>query len=123
MDSSRFLRQTIGRAPMSSLKTGPQDHVFSLNPLGFPALHAPVRVLVVSPRIEVRRPLLRVVEACAGEVIVCSTLCEAEDALYFEAMGRGAFDVVRSPWHPTDLEMVVIRALREEQCAEPSVNA
>lgn len=43
--------------------------------------------------------------------------------LYFDAMRRGAFDVVRSPWHPTDLEMVVIRALREEQRAEPSVSA
>ena len=33
--------------------------------------------------------------------------------LYFEALRHGAFDVIRSPWHPTDVEMVILRALRE----------
>jgi DNA-binding NtrC family response regulator len=37
--------------------------------------------------------------------------------LYFAAVAKGAFDVIRSPWHATDVEMVVIRALREEQQA------
>ena len=32
---------------------------------------------------------------------------------YFDAVGKGAFDVVRSPWYATDVEMVVIRAMRE----------
>jgi DNA-binding NtrC family response regulator len=34
--------------------------------------------------------------------------------LYFEAVTKGAFDVIRSPWYATDVEMAVIRALREE---------
>ena len=34
--------------------------------------------------------------------------------LDFEAAGNGAFDVIRYPWYATDVEMTVIRALREE---------
>jgi DNA-binding NtrC family response regulator len=34
--------------------------------------------------------------------------------LYFEALRKGAFDITRSPWHATDVEMILIRALREE---------
>lgn len=34
--------------------------------------------------------------------------------LYFEALKEGAFDVLRHHGYSTDLEMVVIRALREE---------
>ena len=34
--------------------------------------------------------------------------------LYFEATSKGAFDVIRSPWHATDLELAVIRACREQ---------
>jgi hypothetical protein len=30
-------------------------------------------------------------------------------------MRRGAFDVIRSPWCPTDIELCVIRAVREEK--------
>ncbi|HEY4740339.1 MAG TPA: hypothetical protein VIH76_07085 [Candidatus Acidoferrales bacterium] len=37
--------------------------------------------------------------------------------LYFDAVGKGAFDVVRSPWYSTDVEMIVIRAMREESSA------
>ena len=33
---------------------------------------------------------------------------------FFAAMSRGAFDVIRFPWHATDLEMTIIRALRAE---------
>jgi DNA-binding NtrC family response regulator len=35
--------------------------------------------------------------------------------LYIEATRRGAFDVIRSPWCPTDFELCVIRAVREEK--------
>jgi DNA-binding NtrC family response regulator len=35
--------------------------------------------------------------------------------LYFAALGKGAFDVIRYPGCPTDVEMAVIRALREEE--------
>jgi DNA-binding NtrC family response regulator len=120
-------------------------------------------VLIVSPLIEVRRPLLKTLERLSTDVLVCSTLAQAEEVLllkavevvfcdehlvdgsyqdlihaghfehriprvvvttrtgdwelYFAAVAKGAFDVIRSPWHATDVEMVVIRALREEQQA------
>lgn len=35
--------------------------------------------------------------------------------LYIDATRRGAFDVIRSPWCPTDFELCVIRAVREEK--------
>jgi CheY-like chemotaxis protein len=38
----------------------------------------------------------------------------AEWGFYFEALRKGAFDITRSPWHATDIEMVLIRALRDE---------
>jgi len=119
-----------------------------------------VRALIVSPHMEVRRPLVRTLEALTADVIVCSTRVQAEEVLsaqaveivfcdehlpdgsycdlihrghcdhriprvvvttrtgewelYFEAMTKGAFDFIRSPWHATDVELAVIRALREE---------
>ena len=119
-----------------------------------------VRALVVGPNIEVRRALLRTLEALSRDVIVCSTQTQAEEVLsrqtvdvvfcdehlpdgsydqlihsnhwdhrtprvvvttrigewelYFEAVTKGAFDVIRSPWYAADVEMAVIRALREE---------
>jgi len=130
-------------------------------------LQRQVRALIVSPLMEIRRPLLRTLEALSADVIVCSTRTQAEEVLsgqavdvifcdehlpdgsygdllhaqhcerkvqrvvvatrtgewdlYFEAVGKGAFDVIRSPWHPTDVEMALIRALREErQQVDPS---
>lgn len=38
----------------------------------------------------------------------------AEWDFYFEALRKGAFDITRSPWHASDVEMVLIRALRDE---------
>ena len=119
-----------------------------------------VRVLVVTPNIEVRKPLLHTLEALSTDVVVCSTRMQAEEVLcrqtvdvvfcdehlpdgsydelihsdhwdrriprvvvttrtgewdlYFEAVAKGAFDVIRSPWHAADVEMAVIRALRED---------
>jgi DNA-binding NtrC family response regulator len=35
--------------------------------------------------------------------------------LYMDATRRGAFDVIRSPWCPTDIELSLIRAAREEK--------
>jgi len=120
-----------------------------------------VKALVVSPRLEVRKPLLQVLENLSADVISCSTKLQAEEVLarqsfdivfcdehlpdgsygdlihadhfehkiprvivatrvgewelYFEAMRKGAFDVVRAPWYATDVEMTVIRALRDEE--------
>jgi DNA-binding NtrC family response regulator len=33
--------------------------------------------------------------------------------LYVDATRRGAFDVIRSPWCPTDIELSLIRGVRE----------
>jgi len=122
-----------------------------------------VHALVVSPRLEVRKPLVNVLEAISADVVACSSLKQANEVLshqsfevvfcdeqlpdgsfadlihsdhyehriprvivatrvgewefYFEAMRKGAFDVVRCPWHATDVEMTVIRALHEEEAA------
>jgi len=108
-----------------------------------------VKALVVSPRMEVRKPLLQVLENLSADVISCSNLQQAEEVLaqqsfdivfcdehlpdgsygdlihadhfdhkiprvivatrvgewelYFEAMRKGAFDVVRAPWYATDV--------------------
>lgn len=35
--------------------------------------------------------------------------------LYMDATRRGAFDVIRSPWCPTDIELSLIRGVREEK--------
>jgi DNA-binding NtrC family response regulator len=123
-----------------------------------------VRALLVSPRLEVREPLLRVLEALSADVVTCSTRAEAEEVLaqqwfevvfcdehladgsyadlihanhydgkiprvvvatragewelYFEALRKGAFDVIRAPWYATDVEMTVIRALHDEEAVE-----
>jgi len=37
--------------------------------------------------------------------------------LYFEATTEGAFEAIRSPWYATDLELAVIRVLREQDRA------
>jgi DNA-binding NtrC family response regulator len=46
---------------------------------------------------------------------VVVTTRTGEWGLYFEAVSKGAFDVIRSPWYAADVEMAVIRALREER--------
>lgn len=125
-----------------------------------------VRALLVSPRLEVRRALLQVLESLSADVTSCSTREQAEEVLahksfdvvfcdehlpdgsyadlihahhfdqkiprvivatrvgewelYFEAMRKGAFDVVRAPWYATDVEMTVIRALHEEEATRAS---
>ena len=45
-------------------------------------------------------------------LVVATRHCEWD--LYFEALSKGAFDITRSPWHATDVEMIFIRALRKE---------
>lgn len=133
---------------------------------GSSTLQRRVRALVVTPLMEIRRPLLRTLEALSADVIVCSTRMQVEEVcsrqtvdvifcdehlpdgsycdlletwhnepkaprvvvatrtgewdLYFEAVGKGAFDVIRSPWHATDVEMALIRAMREENQVDAS---
>jgi len=122
-----------------------------------------VRALLVSPHMEVRRPLLRTLEGLSVDVIVCSTRAQAEEVLsrqavdivfcdehlpdgsycelihsfgrdhgiprvvvitrtgewelYLHATTKGAFDVIRSPWYATDVELAVIRAMRDQDQA------
>jgi DNA-binding NtrC family response regulator len=40
--------------------------------------------------------------------------------LYMDATRHGAFDVIRSPWCPTNIELSVIRALKEEKQILPA---
>jgi DNA-binding NtrC family response regulator len=49
---------------------------------------------------------------------VVVTTRTGEWELYFQAVAKGAFDVIRSPWYATDVELTVIRALREEDRPE-----
>ncbi len=120
-----------------------------------------LRVLLVSPNLENRRAVSRILEEIGVIVIPCSSLEQAQQALslqgphlafceerlpdgdysdllemkngdgaqplvvvltrtgewelYMDATRRGAFDVIRSPWCPTDIELSVIRAAREEK--------
>jgi len=49
----------------------------------------------------------------SGETVVLTRTGDWD--LYMEATRRGAFDVIRSPWRSTDIEMLVIRAIREQK--------
>jgi DNA-binding NtrC family response regulator len=135
--------------------------VFSHPERNIPILQRHVRALLVSPRLEVRKPLLQVLESFSTDVTCCSMFAQAEEVLaaqsfdvvfcdehlpdgsyadlihsnhfdnkiprvivatrvgewdlYLEALRKGAFDVLRAPWYPTDVEMTVIRALHEEE--------
>ena len=144
---------------MPALTTETRSFGWTSSPESFTAVTCRyVRVLVISPRLEVRQPLLRTLESLSTDVFACSTRTEAAEVLvkqafdlvfcddrlsdgsyadlissrgselrpllivatrtgewdlYLEALAKGAFDVVRSPWHQTDIELTVIRALRE----------
>jgi DNA-binding NtrC family response regulator len=52
--------------------------------------------------------------------LVVTTRCGDWD-LYFAALAKGAFDVIRRPGYATDLEMVVIRALHAEERSSRNV--
>ncbi len=95
-----------------------------------------IRALLVSPDMDVCRTLIRTLEGLSAddEHLPDGSYCElirsfgpegeiprvvlitrtGEWELYFEATSKGAFDVIRSPWHATDLELAVIRACREQ---------
>jgi DNA-binding NtrC family response regulator len=49
----------------------------------------------------------------SGETVVLTRTGDWD--LYIEATRRGAFDVIRSPWCSTDIELIVIRASREQK--------
>jgi DNA-binding NtrC family response regulator len=126
-----------------------------------PEIHGSPKILVLTPNLEVRQPLLRTLDRLSADTIACSTRAQAEELLsqqefalifcdehlsdgsyqdlvhspgsvrkapplvvttrtgewdlYFKALAKGAFDIVRAPWHATDIEMILIRALRENE--------
>jgi DNA-binding NtrC family response regulator len=152
---------------MSSVLLSQAASVLSSPPQTVKILQRYVRALLVTSRLEIRKPLLQILESFSTDVLCCSTLAQAEEVLarqsfevvfcdehltdgsysslihanhfenriprvivatrvgewelYLEALRKGAFDVVRSPWYATDVEMTVIRALREEDSFSRSV--
>jgi DNA-binding NtrC family response regulator len=49
----------------------------------------------------------------SGETVVLTRTGDWD--LYMEATRRGAFDVIRGPWCATDIELILIRAIREQK--------
>lgn len=41
--------------------------------------------------------------------------------LYFQALAKGAFDVIRCPYYATDIEMALIRVLRDGRTADYAI--
>src|SRR5215470_13540343 len=56
-----------------------------------------VRALVVSPRLEVRKPLLQVLESLSADVIACASRAQAD-----EVLSQQSFDVVFCDEHLPD---------------------
>ena len=130
-------------------------------PAGITEPLSDVKVLLLTPNLEVRQSILRTLDRLSVDTINCSTCQQAADLLarqefdvifcdeylvdgsyrdlihpnnyaartpriivttrtgewdlYFKALGNGAFDIIRAPWHSTDIEMILIRALREQE--------
>jgi DNA-binding NtrC family response regulator len=61
------------------------------------------------------RDLLLAGKARRGNLRVVVTVSTGEWDEYLEAMRLGAFDAVQCPLHPTDIELVVLRAARESR--------
>jgi DNA-binding NtrC family response regulator len=126
-----------------------------------PEAQAEFKILLISGNFESRRTIGKVFEGLSIQVVSCSTLSQARQALllqrpnlifcderlsdggyedfldvdhegriappvvvltrtgewefYMDATRRGAFDVIRSPWCPTDIELSILRAAREEK--------
>ena len=57
--------------------------------------------------------LLRRSSSKAPRIVVTTRTGDWE--LYFEALGKGAFDVIQSPCYSTHVEMTITRVLREEE--------
>jgi DNA-binding NtrC family response regulator len=61
------------------------------------------------------RDLLLANKVRRGQLRVVVTARTGEWDEYLEAMRLGAFDAIRFPLHPTDIELVVLRAARESR--------
>jgi hypothetical protein len=90
-----FLSERFFTTPSLSIETRPDSILANLKENSTMQRH--VRALVVSPNVEVRRLLLRTLEALSTDVIVCSTRTQAE-----EVLSRLAVDVVFCDEHLSD---------------------
>jgi len=61
------------------------------------------------------RELLSAIRAGGKASLVVVTLRAGEWDEYLAVMRLGAFEALRCPLHPTDVELVVLRAMREER--------
>ena len=59
------------------------------------------------------RDLLRANQVWIGRPHVVVIIDHDERAEYLEALQSGVFEVISSPLHPTDVELAVIRAMRD----------
>ena len=67
--------------------------------------------------------LLREVRATWPETGFVVLLCTGEREEYLQAMRLGAQEVLRSPLRPTDVDLVLIQAMKESDRKEMTANA
>lgn len=67
--------------------------------------------------------LLRDVRATWPETGFVVLLCTGEREEYLQAMRLGAQEVLRSPLRPTDVDLVLIQAMKESDRKEMAANA
>ena len=60
------------------------------------------------------RDLLRANDTWMGRPRIVVIFSTGEWAEYLEALQLGVFEVISAPLHPTDVELAVIRAIRDE---------
>jgi len=60
------------------------------------------------------RDLLRANHTWMGKPRIVVIFSTGEWAEYLEALQLGVFEVISAPLHPTDVELAVIRAIRDE---------
>jgi DNA-binding NtrC family response regulator len=60
------------------------------------------------------RDLLQTIQGCISKPQIAVILHLGDLAEYKEALQEGVFEVISSPFHPTDVELAVIRAMRHE---------
>ena len=62
---------------------------------------------------------LATAKGTADPIQIIVMLCTGEWKAYLEALRLGAADVVRCPLRPTDVELALIHAVREETASQP----
>ena len=95
--SSGSLRTLNLRPPMSATPTIPSSSSVLSRAHGGATLERTVHALVVSPRLEVRKPLVYVLESLSADVVTCSTCTQAD-----EVLSHQSFEVVFCDEHLPD---------------------